>query len=235
MCKSLWIPFAAMAVLTMAVVPQGAYAVDGIVLIDQNRALAGNVTPGDAPGFPISITQPGSYKLSGNLTMSTAAQGNFNGLFDTAIAISSSNVTLDLNGFSITVNDLLGVTLGHPFYAIADTAAFSQISILNGSVRMTTNTNLISLNAISLRNCLVAKFEDLNLVGKQPVINTLPGPTPDLLITGANSLVHHVVTNGFILLTCPSTATDNIASVSVLGGVGCIIINNSTFLVVGVP
>jgi hypothetical protein len=60
MRKSLWIPFAAMAVLTMAVGPKGAYAVDGIVLIDQNRALAGNITPGDTAGFPISITQPGS-------------------------------------------------------------------------------------------------------------------------------------------------------------------------------
>src|SRR6266850_592227 len=92
MCKSLWIPFAAMAVLTTAVVPQGAYAVDGVVLIDQNRALAGNVTPGDAPGFPISITQPGSYRLSGNLTVPAATNG---------IEISASNVTIDLNGFSI--------------------------------------------------------------------------------------------------------------------------------------
>ena len=26
-------------------------AVDGVILIDQNRALAGGITPGDAPGF----------------------------------------------------------------------------------------------------------------------------------------------------------------------------------------
>jgi parallel beta helix pectate lyase-like protein len=70
-----------------------AYAVDGVVLIDQNRALAGNVTPGDTPGFPVSITQPGSYKLSGNLTVPNSSTSG--------IVISASNVTIDLGGFAI--------------------------------------------------------------------------------------------------------------------------------------
>jgi hypothetical protein len=69
-----------------------ATAVDGVVLIDQARAMAGNVTPGDAPGFPVTITLTGSYKLSGNLTV---PDGN-----TTAIDIRSSFVTIDLNGFS---------------------------------------------------------------------------------------------------------------------------------------
>jgi hypothetical protein len=68
------------------------FAVDGVVLIDQNRALAGNVTPGDAPGFPVSLTLPGSYRLSGNLTVPVNTTG---------IAIQADRVTLDLNGFSI--------------------------------------------------------------------------------------------------------------------------------------
>src|SRR5712692_4005736 len=69
------------------------YAVDGVVLIDQNRALAGGVTPGDAPGFPVTISVPGSYRLSGNLTVPDANT--------TAIQVTADNVTLDLNGFSI--------------------------------------------------------------------------------------------------------------------------------------
>ena len=69
------------------------YAVDGVVLINQNAALAGNVTPGDTPGFPVVITVPGSYRLSGNLTVPDA---------DTVgIEINAENVTIDLNGFSI--------------------------------------------------------------------------------------------------------------------------------------
>lgn len=63
------------------------------VIIDQNRALAGNVTPGDTPGFPVTITQPGHYVLKSNLTVPA---GNFTG-----VKIAAPNVTLDLNGFSI--------------------------------------------------------------------------------------------------------------------------------------
>lgn len=69
-----------------------AVAVDGIVLIDQNRAFAGSVTPGDTAGFPVSINQPGSYRLSGNLTVPAGVNG---------IEVNADGVTLDLNGFSI--------------------------------------------------------------------------------------------------------------------------------------
>jgi hypothetical protein len=65
-----------------------------VVLIDQKHALAGGVTPGDAPGFPVTISQPGSYRLSGNPTVPD--------LNTTAIHITADRVTLDLNGFSIS-------------------------------------------------------------------------------------------------------------------------------------
>lgn len=61
--------------------------------IDQNKALAGNVTPGDSAGFPITISQPGSYVLKGNLTVPFGFSG---------IVINADNVTLDLNGFTIS-------------------------------------------------------------------------------------------------------------------------------------
>src|SRR5271166_431225 len=83
------------------------YAVDGVVLIDQNRALAGSVTPGDTPGFPVTITLPGAYRLSGNLTVPDA---NTNG-----ILVMADNVFIDLNGFSIvgpTVCPFGAVTTG---------------------------------------------------------------------------------------------------------------------------
>ena len=76
----------------LSAIPSYVYADHGVVLIDQTRALAGNVTPGDAPGFPVTITQAGTYRLSGNLTVPEKT---------TAIHISADYVTLDLNGFSI--------------------------------------------------------------------------------------------------------------------------------------
>ena len=79
--------------VAVAVFSSASWAVDGVVLIDQNKALAGGVTPGDGPGYPITITQPGSYRLTGNLTVPNA---NTNG-----IEINVQNVTIDLNGFAI--------------------------------------------------------------------------------------------------------------------------------------
>ena len=70
-------------------------AVDGVVLIDQNRALAGNVTPGDTPGFPVTISLSGSYRLSGNLTV---PDQNTNAI---EITSSAAAVSIDLNGFAI--------------------------------------------------------------------------------------------------------------------------------------
>ena len=69
------------------------YAADGVTVIDPGRVRNGNITPGDAPGFPVTISQSGSYVLSGNLTVPDAQT--------TAIEITADNVTLDLNGFSI--------------------------------------------------------------------------------------------------------------------------------------
>lgn len=71
-----------------------AFAVDGVVLINQSTIINGLPgCPGPNPGnFPIVICQPGSYRLSGNLTVASTSN---------AINITSGGVTLDLNGFAI--------------------------------------------------------------------------------------------------------------------------------------
>jgi len=80
--------------LILAAVPASMFAADGVVTIDQNGALTGGVTPGDTPGFPVTISQPGAYRLGGNLTVTEPNT--------TAILITSEAVTLDLNGFTIS-------------------------------------------------------------------------------------------------------------------------------------
>lgn len=72
--------------LALALAAPCAFAVDGVVLINQSTVMA-------AGGFPYTISQPGSYKLSGNLQSPTGSNG---------IIIAASNVTLDLNGFTIS-------------------------------------------------------------------------------------------------------------------------------------
>jgi len=121
----------------VAALSSSLYAVDGVVLIDQNHALAGNITPGDGPGFPVTLSQPGSYRLTSNLTVSDANT--------TAIQITSNNVTLDLNGFSIigpvvcTSSPAICPAAGQGNGIQADAAPGqngpSSVKILNGAVR----------------------------------------------------------------------------------------------------
>lgn len=206
-------------------VPAYVYGVDGQILINQSTVNA-------AGGFPYQITQPGSYKLSGNLMMNTSVLGNFNGM-DVAISIGSNNVTLDLNGFTILVNDLIGGTIGHSFYAIAESGAFSQISIVNGSVRVSSPTTspLARLGAINFPTSWMLRFDELTVVG-------VGGAGQLFLSAGPNSLVHHVIANGYIVLTCPATAIDNVALVeggTSIPGEGCLIVNQPHAILGGIP
>jgi parallel beta-helix repeat protein len=68
-----------------------------VVLITQSAALAGNVTPGDAPGFPVTLSASGSYRLDSNLALSTAVNG---------IEVMAAEVTIDFNGFKISGGDV---------------------------------------------------------------------------------------------------------------------------------
>ena len=121
----------------LAAIPGSIYAVDGVILIDQVHALAGNITPGDTPGFPVTITQPGSYKLSGNLTVADANT--------TAIRIAADYVTLDLNGFSIigpvtctsspAVCPPAGTGVGVDAHQPEGTPSPRSFRVVNGTVR----------------------------------------------------------------------------------------------------
>jgi parallel beta-helix repeat protein len=71
-------------------------AVDGVIEINQAKAAAGGINgslTSDPAGFPVVISQPGTYRLTGPLTAPE---------FQGAISVSSDDVTLDLNGFRIT-------------------------------------------------------------------------------------------------------------------------------------
>jgi hypothetical protein len=70
----------------------GALAVDGVLEINQS-CVAGGCFPGDTAGYPVQITNPGSYRLTGSLTLPDA---------DTVgIRVLSDDVSIDLNGFAI--------------------------------------------------------------------------------------------------------------------------------------
>ncbi len=91
MSYSTWMRLAMLCILS--VVSTSLYASDTVVLIDQASAAAGNITSGDAPGFPVTLSEPGSYRLASNLVVTDPNL--------LVIDITTDNVTLDLNGYSI--------------------------------------------------------------------------------------------------------------------------------------
>ncbi len=129
------------------ILPVTAFAVDGTILINQTNAIMGGVTPGDTAGFPVTISQPGSYKLSSNLLVPDAST--------TAIVITADGVSVDLNGFSI-----IGPTVcnGQQFKPTTSCAPLSSspesgigiivglnsgVSIANGTIRGMGNDGIL--------------------------------------------------------------------------------------------
>jgi hypothetical protein len=62
---------------------------NGEVLITQAAVNAGNITPGDTPGFPVTISVPGTYRLATNLTVTTQVNG---------IEVRANEVTIEMGG-----------------------------------------------------------------------------------------------------------------------------------------
>ena len=92
---SLGTPAAALvAMIATAALPvEAPRASDGRIEISQVAALRGAITAGDLPGFPVKISQPGSYVLTSGLTVTGAAES--------AIQLEADDVDLNLNGFTL--------------------------------------------------------------------------------------------------------------------------------------
>ena len=109
-----------------------ALASDGVLEINQTcAASSAGCFAGDAGGFPVTVSQSGSYRLTGNVTVQTVNM--------TAILITSSDVTLDLNGFSIQGPV---VCAGEPAFCSPsgsgrgiDASPTSRTTVRNGIVR----------------------------------------------------------------------------------------------------
>ena len=202
-------------VLAMALVPACSFAVDGVVLINQSTVMA-------AGGFPYIIKDPGSYKLSGNLTMSTTTTGNYSGL-DIAIGINSSGVVLDLNGFSIIVNNN-NQTILHNFYAIADLGSYRQTSIKNGTITVNSVATItgVARYGIYLHSSLRSSVEDLSVYVDSSCFVSCGPRTVDL---GQESLIlRNVLSGSGPNISCPSVVVQNVGIGSL--PISCVSANN---------
>jgi hypothetical protein len=126
------------SLVALSVLVLGGTAVNAaVVMIDQKTAQSGKVTPGDAAGFPVTISEPGSYRLNSNLIVTEPSV--------TVIEITANDVTLDLAGFSIIgPNTCSGTPLtctmsgasGIGIKAVADgVPSPANVRVMNGTVR----------------------------------------------------------------------------------------------------
>jgi hypothetical protein len=135
------LPAAVAVALLLAAAPAG--AVDGVFEIAPACVAAG-CFPGDDPGFPVEITQPGSYRLTGNLQVPDADTSAIR------LAGGLHGVAIDLNGFTIQgVTDCGTDPLpacspqGGGSGVEATAAGISGASVRNGTVRGMGNDGII--------------------------------------------------------------------------------------------
>jgi hypothetical protein len=125
-------------VATIALVAP-AWAVDGVIEINQAAVFAGNITPGDMPGFPAVLTRPGSYRLTGNLDVTKQQDGSpqSNPQNVTAILVEAQDVTVDLNGFEIMgpVSCFPCNPTGGSGKGVDASSSARRTAVLNGSIR----------------------------------------------------------------------------------------------------
>ena len=91
---------ASISILASLLGTAAAHAVDGVIEINQAKALAGGVTGTDGGNFPVTIDKGGSYRLTSNLVV----PADTNGIVVSIIgaAADPSIVDIDLNGFTIS-------------------------------------------------------------------------------------------------------------------------------------
>ena len=209
----------------------GALAVDGVIEINQTKALAGDVTPGDAAGFPVTITLPGSYRLTGNLVVS---QG-------TAILISVDDVTFDLNGFSISCFSAGGCRLT-PDPGV-DASDQSNVAIFNGTVS--------TMGGFGIRTGDDARIKMVRVVGNQNTgltvghrssvhncnvsNNGAPTVGSGILVVGADAVITQNTVSGnanlgigsdFAITVIGNNASNNVGG-GIAAGPGSTVINNT--------
>jgi hypothetical protein len=195
------------AVAVSIACPSATLAVDGVILIDQNRAMAGNVTPGDTPGFPVEINTPGSYRLSSNLTVGTGASAG--------IKINSGNVTIDLNGFTI-----IGAgTINAPDIGI-DARGIGGVTVIDGNIFNSSAGGVLLGDLARVENVRVTSTVTGNgiEVGEHSIVrtNVAYGNEDTGIKAGGNSLIiantaSHNGSNGIVTLS-GSTLKDNVAN-----------------------
>lgn len=198
-----------------------AFAVDGVFEINQVCATATGCFSGDGAGFPVTISKPGSYRLTGNLTADPQQLS--------AIEITSSEVQLDLNGFAVLD--------GAVMRAIWSTE--SRVSVLNGTISGSFGSGIVLEGTLSRVEGVVVDISGVNqaiLLGDRCLLTNSRsdgGTAPAILLGNycvARGNTIHATANGPALeMGSNATAVENSVrgDSGIAAGTRSTLVNNS--------
>jgi len=164
-----------------------ATAVDGVIEIHQAAVAQGGITPGDAPGFPVTLSRPGSYRLTSSL--SSSSRGTV------YVAIASAGVVLDLNGFAIGCFEGASCAASASGQGISG-ASWDDVTIRNGTVTGV-GSSCITLGAratIASLHVTSCGLHGISVGARSRILDTtVAGCDGNGIVAGAGSLVRDSV------------------------------------------
>ncbi len=115
-----------------------AFAIDGVIEINQAKAIAGGVTATDSPQFPVTLDSSGSYRLTSNLDLTFLDPEVAKNVTAIVVGGASTVATIDLNGFAIIGPTFCGITctpVGGSGQGITSQSSDQFIFLRNGFIR----------------------------------------------------------------------------------------------------
>ena len=183
---------AALFALVPAFVP-AAQAGEGVLEINRTCAVETGCFPGDAAGYPVTITSAGSYRLTGNLSFQSGSGSQSEDM----ISITAPDVQLDLAGFRISCRAL---QVG----AVCTGSADGIVSTARG-------TTVVGGSVVGMSGDGVDLDEDGRIVDVTVLDNGQLG-----VFSGPGTVVERVIArgNGFagILVGSSSTVQNSVAN-----------------------
>lgn len=181
--------------------------------IDQDCAVNTGCFAGDSPGFPVTITAPGTYRMAGNLTLS--ASGN-------ALEVAADHVSIDLAGFTLDgggagTNGIYALDRSNVEIRNGAITSFASSGILaDGSD--THGFRLIDMRVGSNSSYGIFLFGDGHYVSRCAVSNN---GGPGLFVSKGGTITHNVANgNGGRGITATNASiVDNTASFNGTDGI----------------
>jgi hypothetical protein len=188
-----------------------ARSADGVIEINQACAVGPGCFVGDAPGFPVTIVNRGSYRLTSNLQVASANT--------TAVSVQSEFVTMDLGGFHVrgvtdcTPDPTICSPLGTGSGVAVDTSGRFGVQVRNGTVSRMGASGVVVGGEGVVEQIVAEENGGIGIVGGNPAVFLSPARV-------RNNVAHFNGSHG-IQTGEGAVVTGNVATRNAADGINC--------------